>query len=50
MDPGDWLIIEKWSSRAAWDAHMESTHVKHMGSIQNDFLRGPTQLRFYYLR
>jgi quinol monooxygenase YgiN len=47
VDPGDWLMIEKWASRADWDAHMASAHVRHMGSVQNEFLREPTELRFY---
>lgn len=34
MDAGDWLMIERWASRVAWDAHMESAHVKHLSSIQ----------------
>ncbi len=36
-----------WASRADWDAHMVSAHVRHMGSVQNEFLREPTPLRFY---
>ncbi|CAB4821524.1 MAG: hypothetical protein F2763_00910 [Actinobacteria bacterium] len=43
----DWLMIEKWTSRAHWDAHMESEHVRHLGEVKDSFLREPTEFRFY---
>ena len=27
-EPPHWLMLERWSSRAAWQAHMESAHFR----------------------
>ena len=46
-DPGTWLMLEKWASREAWDAHMTTAHViAHIASAEA-FLAGPAELRFY---
>lgn len=41
-----WVMMEKWSSRAQWDTHMLSSHVKHINSIDEKYFRKPTELRF----
>jgi quinol monooxygenase YgiN len=40
-----WLMIEKWQSRAHWEDHIETDHVKHINSLDDLFER-PTNLRF----
>jgi quinol monooxygenase YgiN len=40
-----WLMIEKWQSRAHWESHIETDHVKHINSLDELFAR-PTNLRF----
>jgi len=42
-----WLLIEKWSSKEHWDAHMSSERVAAMGRLEGDLVREPTELRFY---
>jgi quinol monooxygenase YgiN len=42
-----WLMIEKWESRQAWDAHMLEPHVVHINSIESEITRAPTKLNFY---
>lgn len=46
-DDVTWLMIEKWSSREHWNAHMASAHVAAMGQLEADLMRAPTELRFY---
>jgi quinol monooxygenase YgiN len=46
-DPDTWLMIEKWSSRAHWDAHMATPHVAKGNEALAGLLREPTELRFY---
>lgn len=46
-DPFTWLMIEKWSSREHWDAHMLTAHVAKGNAALADLLREPTELRFY---
>ena len=41
-----WVMMEKWSSRALWDDHMLTPHVKHINSIDKKYFRKPTDLRF----
>lgn len=41
-----WVMMEKWSSKAQWDAHMLTNHVKHINSIDKKYFRKPTELRF----
>lgn len=40
-----WLMMEKWSSKAAWDAHMLSDHVKKITEIGPNFLLKPSDLK-----
>ena len=46
-DPATWLMLEKWASREAWDAHMRTEHVIAHNARAGDFLVGPAVLRFY---
>lgn len=46
-DPDTWLMLEKFRSRADWEAHMETEHVTRGNAILADLLREPTELRFY---
>ena len=46
-DPHTWLMLEKWSSRADWEAHMVTPHVVAGNEAAADLLREPTELRFY---
>ena len=41
-----WVMMEKWSSKAHWDAHMLTNHVKHINSIDKKYFSKPTELRF----
>ena len=41
-----WVMMEKWSSKAHWDYHMLTAHVKHINSIDKKYFRKPTELRF----
>jgi len=41
-----WVVMEKWSSKASWDDHILTPHVKHMNSIDKKFFRQPTDLGF----
>jgi quinol monooxygenase YgiN len=41
-----WVMMEKWSSKAHWDAHMLTGHVKHINSIDKKYFSKPTELRF----
>ena len=41
-----WVMMEKWSSKALWDNHMLSPHVKYINSIDKKYFRAPTDLRF----
>ena len=42
----NWVMMEKWSSKAHWDDHMLTSHVKHINSIDQKYFRKPTELRF----
>lgn len=46
-DPSTWLMLEKWSSREAWEAHMRTPHVIDHNATADAFLMGPAELRFY---
>lgn len=45
-----WLMIEKWSSREHWNAHMATEHVAAIGRLESELMREPTELRFYEQR
>ena len=46
-EPDTWLMLEKWASRAAWDAHMLTDHVATGNAAMEHLLREPPELRFY---
>ena len=41
-----WVMMEKWSSKEQWDAHMLTSHVKHINSIDQKYFKKPTELNF----
>jgi quinol monooxygenase YgiN len=43
-----WVMMEKWSSKALWDDHMLTAHVKHINSIDKKYFRQPTELRLLH--
>ncbi|NBQ60581.1 MAG: antibiotic biosynthesis monooxygenase [Actinobacteria bacterium] len=45
-DSDTWVMMEKWSSKAQWDDHMQTAHVKHINSIDKKYFRKPTELTF----
>lgn len=49
-EPDTWLMFEKWSTRADWEAHMCTAHVVAGNEAVVDLLREPTELRFYSAR
>ncbi len=49
-EPDTWLMLEKWSTRAHWEAHMGAAHVVAGNAAVADMLREPTELRFYSAR
>lgn len=49
-EPDTWLMLEKWSTRADWEAHMRTPHVVEGNEAVADLLREPTELRFYSAR
>ena len=42
-----WLMLEKFTSREAWEEHMTLAHVTEGNAFLADKLREPTELRFY---
>lgn len=46
-EPGTWVMFEKFRSRAAWEEHMRTEHVRLGNERLADLLREPTELRFY---
>ncbi len=44
-DPGTWVMLEMFRSRAAWDDHMGPVHVTEGNRILEDLLREPSDLR-----
>ena len=49
-DPSVWVMFEKFQSRAAWEEHMLTDHVREGNLRLTDLLREPTELRFYTAR
>lgn len=45
-----WLMLEKFTSREAWEEHMALPHVTEGNAFLADKLREPTELRFYVER
>ena len=46
-DPGTWVMLEKFRSRADWEDHMRTAHVIDGNAALVDLLREPTELRFF---
>lgn len=46
-EPDTWLMLEKFTSRPAWEEHMRMPHVTEGNAYLVDKLREPTELRFY---
>jgi quinol monooxygenase YgiN len=44
-DPGSWVMLEMFRSRAAWDEHMQQPHNVEGNKILEDLLREPSELR-----
>ncbi len=44
-DPDNWLMLEHFESRAAWDEHMEQPYNTEGNRILEDLLREPSELR-----
>lgn len=44
-DPGTWIMLEKFRSRADWDDHMATEHVTRGNLALEPLLREPTELR-----
>jgi quinol monooxygenase YgiN len=40
-------MLEKWTSREHWDAHMLTDHVVAFNEQGDSLFREPTELRFY---
>lgn len=45
--PSSWLMIEKWTSRAHWEAHMLSSHTVQFGDVAGELLAEPASIAFY---
>ena len=45
-DPSVWVMVEKWSSRAAWEAHMVAPHNVEGNARLDGLLVEPARLRF----
>lgn len=46
-DPNTWVMVEKWSSREAWDAHMETEHNRRFTLVADDLLTTPNTWTLY---
>lgn len=46
-DPDTWVMLEMFSSRAAWDLHMRQPYNVDGNRILEDLLREPSDLRFF---
>jgi quinol monooxygenase YgiN len=44
-DPGTWVMLECFASRAAWDEHMLQPYNTGGNEVLADLLRQPTELR-----
>ncbi|HYP43677.1 MAG TPA: putative quinol monooxygenase [Propionibacteriaceae bacterium] len=44
-EPEAWMMLEHFSSRAAWDEHMASDHNKRGNELLEPLLRQPSVLR-----
>jgi len=46
-EPGSWVMLEHFASRAAWDEHMASDHNQSGNKVLEPLLRQPSVLRLY---
>jgi quinol monooxygenase YgiN len=44
-DPDNWVMLEMFRSRAAWDEHMQQPYNIEGNKILEDLLREPSELR-----
>ena len=44
-DPDTWVMLEMFSSRAAWDEHMQQPYNTEGNVLLEDLLREPSKLR-----
>ena len=44
-DPDNWMMLEMFRSRAAWDEHMQQPYNSEGNRILEDLLREPSDLR-----
>ncbi|HSU36171.1 MAG TPA: putative quinol monooxygenase [Propionibacteriaceae bacterium] len=49
-DPDTWVMLEQFSSRAAWDEHMASEHNQRGNAELEPLLREPSDLGLYYAK
>jgi quinol monooxygenase YgiN len=49
-DPDTWVMIEQFTSRAAWDEHMASEHNQRGNAALEPLLREPSDLNLYYAK
>ena len=49
-DPDTWVMIEQFTSRAAWDEHMASEHNQRGNAELEPLLREPSDLGIYYAK
>jgi quinol monooxygenase YgiN len=49
-DPDTWVMIEQFTSRAAWDEHMASEHNQSGNAELEPLLREPSDLSLYYAK
>lgn len=46
-DADTWIMLEKWTSKAQWDAHMTTPHNKAFGELEADLMSVPNTWTFY---
>jgi len=49
-DPDNWVMLEMFRSRAAWDEHMQQPYNTEGNRILEDLLREPSDLRLMHER
>lgn len=48
-DPAHWVVIETWSTRAAFESHLRSPHLQEAFAAGPDLLTGPPQEQLFEL-
>ena len=46
-EAGTWLMLEKWTSREHWDAHMVTEHNAAFGKVAAEVMIEPITLGFF---